>query len=193
MFLLRGGLKFLGYISEDEVIEFARKLENLFHGESSGVDVAVAHMGVPIKYIRGKGIQVIDLKWKPKLTLSFSGHKGVTAECVKQVQEYIRREPASGERLDQEMRSAVSSIETALLSEGLSESERQQKFREGLQTARNVFEGWDLTKGSLSEHMNELKRLGALAVKPTGSGLGGHVLSLWDELPQNLRINFMLP
>jgi mevalonate kinase len=40
----------------------------------------------------------------------------------------------------------------------------------------------------LEEHLGDLKRAGAVAVKPTGSGHGGYVLSLWrDEVPRLSR------
>ena len=46
--------------------------------------------------------------------------------------------------------------------------------------ARNCFQRWGLISETLQHHMQLLKEEGALAVKPTGSGSGGHVLSLWQ-------------
>jgi mevalonate kinase len=48
------------------------------------------------------------------------------------------------------------------------------------------FSGWGLTTGVLGDHIQQLKDYGALAVKPTGSGDGGYVLSLWRQPPINV-------
>ncbi len=42
-----------------------------------------------------------------------------------------------------------------------------------------------LISESLQQHMQQLLHEGALAVKPTGSGSGGYVLSLWESEPTN--------
>jgi mevalonate kinase len=40
--------------------------------------------------------------------------------------------------------------------------------------------------------MKEIEALGALAVKPTGSGDGGFILSLWKEAPpKNSGLDFI--
>ena len=49
--------------------------------------------------------------------------------------------------------------------------------------AAECFEQWGLSDGAPGEHIQWLKEHGALAVKPTGSGGGGYVLSLWKEEP----------
>ena len=64
------------------------------------------------------------------------------------------------------------------------EKETQKEYlTQGLNKASSCFEKWGLISSSLKEHMDEVKQLGALALKPTGSGEGGHVLSLWDSPP----------
>ena len=39
----------LDYLPQDAIYEFSRSLEDLFHGESSGVDIAVAMEGQGIR------------------------------------------------------------------------------------------------------------------------------------------------
>ncbi|MDW8190231.1 MAG: hypothetical protein RMK80_04590 [Pseudobdellovibrionaceae bacterium] len=55
-----------------------------------------------------------------------------------------------------------------------------EKLRSAIQLARRVFEEWGLVDAAMAKTMAELEAKGALATKPTGSGLGGYVLALWD-------------
>ena len=52
-----------------------------------------------------------------------------------------------------------------------------------LTLGENCFRKWKLISYDLEQHTHYLKQKGALATKPTGSGLGGHVISLWDKAP----------
>jgi mevalonate kinase len=172
----------LGYIQESELYNFCRSLEDLFHGESSGVDIAVTIAGQGIYFKKGEPIQPLDLKWRPHWYLSYSGQIGVTSECVKKVKSIIEANPALGETLDQSMKKATEMAKSALL--GLSENSGLQQLKEAINSAGKVFKGWQLTEGSLGQHIKELQDQGAIAVKPTGSGGGGYVLSLWQTPPK---------
>ncbi len=178
--------RFLGWIDTDAVVEFARTLENIFHGESSGVDVAVAEMDRPIQFTRGHGIVDLDIKWRPELYLSFSGRKGVTSECVKMVQNLIKEDVVLGAKIDEQMSLSVLLMQKSLIAENLTETERQELFILSLNTALECFEKWNLTKGFLAEHIKVLRSHGVLACKPTGSGGGGHVLSFWQGAPPTI-------
>jgi mevalonate kinase len=57
------------------------------------------------------------------------------------------------------------------------------KLKDGINLGGEIFRRWGLCNSSMSEHMNKLLSWGARAVKPIGSGLGGYVLSLWEEDP----------
>jgi mevalonate kinase len=50
---------------------------------------------------------------------------------------------------------------------------------EALTEAASCFSEWGLVPASVAAQMRELEKAGALAVKPTGSGDGGFLLSLW--------------
>ncbi len=178
-------LGFLGYVAETQYYEFARNLENLFHGESSGVDIAVALSGQGLYFTRHGDRHLFQPRWQPHWFISYSGQRGVTLDCVNQVKALLAEKPSEGVRLDEDMRRAVEICEQALLQEprsGLSELAR------GMEQALACFRSWNLTAGALETHMALLKNHGALAVKPTGSGGGGYVLSLWSqEPPEALR------
>lgn len=180
----------LGYVSEEKFYEFARNLENLFHGESSGVDIAVALSGEGLRFVRDGVRSPLSLNWKPRWYISYSGQRGVTVDAVNKVKELILQNPLLGEKLDQQMASAVEMAERALaldLKEGL------PLLAKALDLAGSCFDQWGLNEGAPGEHIQWLRQQGALAVKPTGSGGGGYVLSLWSQEPPSKVLDVLIP
>ena len=171
--------KELGHLPGENQYEFAKSLENLFHGESSGVDVAVALRNQGIEFQKPDLIRAFKPCWTPLFYLSYCGKKGVTADCVQQVQEFIQKEPAVGKKIDEDMQRSVDIAKKALISGKAQVS----KLVTALHLAESCFERWSLIGEKLREHISFLKQKGALATKPTGSGDGGFVLSLWDNPP----------
>ncbi|MNS86995.1 mevalonate kinase [compost metagenome] len=173
-------LGYLGYIKAPDFYEFSRQLENLFHGESSGVDVAVALSGEGLRFLRHGEQKTIKPLWTPKLYISYSGKRGVTVDAVTKVKELLANNPQMGQRIDLEMMEAVAMAEKALQ---LPESEGLSMLAKALERAGHCFVQWGLNEGAPDKHIAWLREAGALAVKPTGSGGGGYVLSLWNREP----------
>jgi mevalonate kinase len=169
-----------GWTPQNEVYEFARQLENLFHGESSGVDLAVSLSAQGLRFVRGGERTPIRVSWWPKLYLSYSGERGMTSDCVGKVKQLHETDPELALKLDSQMAEAVEMAEKALLDNSAS---GLQELIESIELAHRCFEKWGLSKGELGTHLSTLKEAGALAVKPTGSGGGGYALSLWDKEP----------
>lgn len=165
-----------GWVSDSDLYEFARSLEDLFHGESSGVDIAVSLEGHPLQFKRGGFRKELEINWKPNWYLSYSGQRGSTAECVKKVKTLWEENPGVGEKLDSFMNESSESAKQALT---LNEKEGLPLLARSMDLARSAFNQWGLCDGRLGEHMKSLQKDGALAVKPTGSGGGGYVISLW--------------
>jgi mevalonate kinase len=174
-------LNFLGIVEESELFEFARTLENLFHGESSGVDIAVSLSAEGLHYERNGERRALKPAWQPQWYISYSGQRGITFECVNKVKEMIAADPGRGAELDQRMRSAVATCEAALAA--VSAAEGLEMLKAGIDQAAQVFEAWGLSEGAPAAHMRMLREHGAYAVKPTGSGGGGYILSLWTKAP----------
>jgi mevalonate kinase len=171
-------LNYLEWVKSTELQEFARSLEDLFHGESSGVDVAVAISGEPIWFERMGVRKSLKPLWKPNWYLSYSGQRGMTLECIERVKKLWVRSPSLGLEIDEEMKKSVIEAYDALIN---STPTRISKLSDALTRSRSCFERWGLTQGRLESHMSSLMEAGAIAVKPTGSGGGGFVLSLWHE------------
>ena len=174
-------------IRGEEVLEFSRSLENLFHGESSGVDVAIAMTGKPLRYVRGQAFEELKTDWTPSLYLSYSGKRGVTLECVQRVKKLLQEAPETGMQIDRDMHSAVEMAERAFSMKQVS------LLKESMNLAKSCFERWNLVEGQPLQHMRTLHNHGAIATKPTGSGNGGYVLSLWDHKPPPEVLKILTP
>ncbi len=174
-------LRHLGFVRPDQEFALAKKLEDVFHGESSGVDVAAALAAAPLEFKANQEPVRFQINWRPKLYVSYSGKRGVTKECVEKVQRLAASDPGLFEKIDTLMTSAVTRCQTALQQPAGPES--LSLLADGIESAAECFRLWLLTEGGLSDHLQQLKAEGAIAVKPTGSGGGGYALSLWDQEP----------
>ncbi|MGZ6435054.1 MAG: mevalonate kinase family protein, partial [Pseudobdellovibrionaceae bacterium] len=182
---------FLGHIPESEMFEFARSLENLFHGESSGVDIAISLSGQALHFERHGLRRPLDIQWRPHWYISYSGQRGVTLDCVNKVKAFIASNGDLGADLDQQMKKAVESCEQALGCKD--EKTGLELLAHGINQANKVFEQWGLVEGALQNQLLALRQQGALAVKPTGSGGGGYILSLWSSPPPEELFSKLIP
>lgn len=178
------------WIPSDQVYEFARDLEDLFHGESSGVDLAVSLSAQGIRFVRGGERQSVSPTWWPRLYLSYSGHRGMTSDCVAKVKRLFETDIKAAQFLDLEMARSVELAEKALQQD---ETLGRANLVESIKVARHCFNEWGLCTGDLLMHIHQLEEAGATAVKPTGSGGGGYVLSLWDDIPPASIETLLLP
>lgn len=173
-----------GWLLENRLFEFARELESLFHNESSGADIAACMANAGIRFVRTGEINQITLNWQPIWYLSHSSATSETAYCVKQVKKLYQQDPDFGQQLDNDMHTSVKLAETALKQQNADKG--LTILKQAIDTGYTCFKRWGLIEGKLVEHINALKAAGALAIKPTGSGGGGYVLSLWEKPPVNM-------
>ncbi|CAM3065770.1 mevalonate kinase [Legionella anisa] len=159
--------------------DFAKELEHLFHGKSSGLDVAGVATEVGLYFKEGTTIP-LKQKIHPQFFLSSCKQIGITSHCIHQVQSLWAKNPVLAEQIDQQMVMAVEEARNALEKGG---EDAISFLAQAINKAADCFYQWKLVSESLQQHINRLIAAGALAVKPTGSGGGGFVLSLWDKQP----------
>jgi mevalonate kinase len=169
-------------LPEAQSFEFAKQLEDLFHGRSSGLDIAGAASEQGIFFKQGQ-CQPLTQAWQPQWFLSSCTQIGVTSLCIQQVRSLWERNPKEASAIDQQMADAVALATLALKT---AEPQSLQNLAQAINSAANCFQRWGLVSKNLEEHMQYLHHAGALAVKPTGSGGGGYVLSLWETKPPEM-------
>jgi mevalonate kinase len=162
----------MGVLATSKIFTVAREMENHFHGRSSGLDIAAVYEGKALEFHKDRGATVLSTKWQPKIYLMDTGLRSSTADCVKKVSAMNRPD------LDEKMQRAVTMAKAALQADsGLND------LAKAIALGEECFLEWGLIPESVRQQISQLKAAGALAVKPTGSGNGGFLLSLWDQAP----------
>lgn len=171
-----------------EINSFARQLEHLFHGQSSGLDIAGVDATSSVYFQQGM-CTPIEQHWQPQWFLSSCGQIGITSHCINQVHTLWQENPDHASKIDQQMADCVSLARAALETQS---PNAPMVLADAMNSAADCFQQWGLVSESLQRHMQNLRDAGAIAVKPTGSGGGGYVVSLWEALPPaELHIDFI--
>ena len=171
----------LKWLKEKDLFSFCHSLENDLHGQSSGLDIAVALSRKPILFSIKAGGCVFKPLYRPYILLSYSGKSSSTKENIEKVQRFWAQNPQKANTLDRQMARAVQAG-----TEGLKTKDKKRRLEllvKSFDLAEDCFSKWGLVDQNTRELMQSLKQQGALAVKPTGSGGGGCVLSIWPHLP----------
>lgn len=174
-------------LPQHAIQSFARQLEHLFHGKSSGLDIAgvAATSGV---YFQQGVCTDMKLAWQPLWYLSSCKQVGITSHCIKQVQKIWQNNENHAKQIDLKMNDSVIQARQAL--EQVSPN-AQYQLTQAINTAADCFNEWGLVSERLQIHRQHLLEAGALAVKPTGSGGGGYVVSLWENAPPAMDIELI--
>lgn len=167
------------WLSQQELFSFAKTLEDKFHGKSSGVDIAGVLSEQGIFYHMETGSIPLKLNWQPYLYVSPSNSSSSTAKCIGKVESLWKSNSKLAKDLDDEMKDTVLLASTALST--MSAEEGLTSLAQAINRANDCFKQWGLINTELENHMAFLLKQGAIAVKPTGSGAGGYVLSLWQK------------
>jgi mevalonate kinase len=147
------------------------------------LDPAVAVINRPIIFQNRKIVEILDAPYWPYLMLSYSGENSPTSECVKIVNDSFKKNIENAIALDDQMNEASALCEIGLKTSNL------KMLADGIELGHKVFRKWNLCTSNQENHMAMLLSKGAMAAKPTGSGLGGFVISLWEKKPTTLISN----
>ena len=171
----------LGWLKKKDLFSFCHTLEKaLQEGESSGLDIRVILEEQAILYKDPNQWRFFHPSWKPCIFLSYSGSGQNTSANIQSVQKLWQKEPQKMKPLYEKMELAVLKAKNSLNKDSNASLEnRLKELQEAFLIAEDCFSEWGLIGEDMRKHIQFLKKYGALAVKPTGSGSGGYVLSLW--------------
>lgn len=169
------------YTIKQSLFHFAKHLEDMFHGQSSGLDIAGVDSLHGVLFKQGNLTPIVPT-WSPQWYLSSCGDMGLTSNCIRKVNQYREDNLEQALLVDQHMETSVINALDALTHQS---PHALRKLQNAIILAHDCFAQWGLITPTLEAHINTLQKAGALAVKPTGSGGGGHLLSLWEAPPPN--------
>ena len=158
--------------SDGEVVEAAMAWERVFHGNPSGIDVAVATHGGCIEFSRSEGVTRVHLTTPIPLCVGDTGTRSSTREMVELVSLALRRRKDAGSDVLGGIGACVDSARDALASADWG----------AVAHAMNDNQQWLRLLGLSTPEVETLCReactAGALAAKVTGAGGGGCVIAL---------------
>lgn len=147
--------------TDTSLFNLAHTLEHHFHGKSSGADIAGVLADQPIIYRQGQPVEMLNPTWCPNIELT---HTGIFSGTK-----------TTGIPYNADMDEATNAMIHAL------RNEDHHLLQSAIIQGHACFKQWGLIPPPVADHIQYLYEEGAKAVKPTGSGNGGFVLSLWDE------------
>lgn len=170
-----------GLTDPAQIRETATRLEDQFHGRSSGMDVAAVVSGLqaggPILFTPGQTPLHMESSWDLNRFVSFvdTGVRTSTRKAIAHVQEQGLSSVAEGDAL---MAQAADLAQAALhqpLAAGLEQIARSMAL------TMEAYRKWGLLPPGTEELLVELKCQGALGARLTGAGLGGFLVALWPH------------
>lgn len=174
-------------IDEQQARVFARDLEDLFHGNSSGLDIAGVSSEAGVLFQDGS-CTALQQKISPLWYLSSCKQIGITSHCIQQVEDLWLKDEFRAHEIDMQMTESVKECRFALEK---NDPNSIQQLAKAMNKAGECFFKWGLVSEGLQQHLQQLVAHGAIAVKPTGSGGGGYVISLWDKKPTETDIELI--
>ncbi len=126
-------------LEADQCTKFAKELEHLFHGKSSGLDIAgVASEGGV--YFKEGFCEPLSPVIQPKWFLSSCKQIGITAHCIQQVNGLWQENADLAQKIDEQMAAAVNECRSVLESGGI---EAIPRLAIAINNASSCFEQWD--------------------------------------------------
>jgi len=167
-------------LNPQDLAPFATRLENVFHGKSSGMDVATILADEPISFSMEGGPKRLGLRELPLFTFHDTETRSKTHDSIAKVTALRDSNPTLGSEIDNQMQDA-----TRHIIEGLTLFDQGQEgpghllLAQGMNEAHQCFVQWGLVTPGIASQRAALIAQGALACKLTGAGGGGILVALW--------------
>ena len=125
-------------LEQDKWQTFSQELEHLFHGKSSGLDIAgVAHdQGL---FFKKGSYKLIQQAWQPLCYLSSCEQMGITSHCIQQVNSLWEADSRQAASIDAQMEHAVKTARQALSTQ---DANRLDQLAQAINSACDCFNKW---------------------------------------------------
>jgi mevalonate kinase len=162
---------------ESEALARATAWEEVFHGNPSGIDVAVAASGGCIRFERGGHTRPLAVGRDLWLAIGSTGSGASTREMVEGVAALRRKKPEIVDRAVEGVRALVENAALAIEAGDLTGLGRLMDLNQML------LAGLMVSTSTIEALCASARRAGALGAKLTGAGGGGSVVALLPSPP----------
>jgi mevalonate kinase len=181
--LIRALIKFLGQsLDKVEVNQLAFNVEKTIHGNPSGVDNTVITYEKPIFFIKNSSIEFLSVQQSMYFVIGNSGIKSLTKETVSQVREKFNSQMSKYELLFDQIRTTTENAKEALISGNLHETGRLMNENHALLKTIEV------SSEILDRLVAAAIEAGALGAKLCGSGRGGNMIALLENVADRGKV-----
>lgn len=163
------------HLDERRVFHAAQTWERVFHGNPSGIDVAAAQSGRPIRFSKATEPETLLMNKALLLVVAQAGPPASTKEMVDGVARLKERNSTQFQKTIDAIQSLVENATLLLRSGDLGAVGKLMDLNHML------LAGWMLSTHELEEACRRAREQGALGAKLTGSGGGGCVIALAGE------------
>jgi mevalonate kinase len=174
--IIRSISTFLGASLEDEVVnQITFEIEKIHHGTPSGIDNTVITYQLPIFYIKGQTIEMIELEHSYDFVLADTGLKSSTASTVGDVRKAWQENPEKYNALFE----ACGDI--ALEARSILSTGDEQELGNLMDENHKLLQKMDVSSPELDLLCKEALNTGAFGAKLSGGGRGGIMIALVTE------------
>lgn len=168
---------FSDLIPKENIFNFAHNIEDMFHGKSSGLDIAGCITDNLIFYKKGEYFPIqASTKLKGLVfTVHESGESGDTKSCINQVLKLKKTDPTLFLKLDTEMSDASEKLKKGF------ETGAIELIVDSFEKTKSIFRRWGLETEGVRSIYEKLFAKNALACRVSGSGMGGAVVAMWNK------------
>ena len=159
----------------DEIIEVTNHAETINHGKASGLDAATVNSDYLVFFNKKSGPSVLRAKLNATLLIMDTGELGSTKKAVAQVQQQVQSSPVADEKIKQLGQLADDTKQAWVNQDRLSVG---KIFNE----AEEILDSFGLATIKIKQLQQLALENGALGFKLSGSGLGGIVIVLCDNI-----------
>jgi len=174
--LIRAFAEFLGRpLSDERVSALAFEVERTYHGTPSGIDNTVITYQLPVFFVRGRPIEVLDMPAPFTIIIGDTGIRSQTASAVAAVRQSWEKEPDYYESIFDEIG------EIALAARGLIEEGDPSRLGPLLDKNHELLCEMGVSCPELDRLVEAARSACALGAKLSGGGQGGNMIALVDD------------